>query len=750
MKIGAGSILGASVKRQKASQDYKYNIQTERAIQKAAGQKIAAVIKRKTQLPPSTLLPEKAATKIQTAIRKKQATKKVKEMLNTQDIQNIIVPSIQTAVRGRIARKKLQALREEKILLNAPGTKIAKVIKGASIRKSVKPLIDTYKKNISKIEKDKLIETTKVQDNIAYERAIISKNKVGVIGGLFTSKEDKDKKTQIINDAEKAIKVEEMALKNFEKKLDNKKKKEKEIFQQKIDIQSNPTIKDLQQQKLGYLVLSQYDTYKENKGKPKGIDNTAFNIFNPQVLDQYLEFLEEQIRNNYERRYNIHSLALEYYRINDFINRNNITIKDKKRFERINDWIIEYYVKVDSDNKENFQSAKESSVRRSNEEPVLDSFYNKEFKYIPGFRILIENYSKKKINDKDLSKEIKNKLQSSVIPKEIKEERKALFNQFIIITQKDIVRKAELAEKTKAYAEKAEEDVEKAKEDVEKSENRVRIKEQEIKKQAEYKLQRDLIKQQIKVKKEVDKEVEQLYQIEPLQIRRSRNIEEPQQAKQVAKVVQKEVQKEVKELKQIETKVKEGIKKELEQSLKRADDIIKKQQELQAKQQAKDLIKKEIDIKKQDTTINYIKIVDEIRNDVIDANSTKSLTSKFNKYNNIKKKYGELLAGYNGNIDILVQLDINNTIRQSIKELSNDLKDLSNTISAEVDTRKQQSRIYTRPELDAMSMTDIKKLLIYSPDGSTIIAPEKGITSQRDRDIFNAWQRKENKQIREG
>jgi hypothetical protein len=54
-------------------------------------------------------------------------------------------------------------------------------------------------------------------------------------------------------------------------------------------------------------------------------------------------------------------------------------------------------------------------------------------------------------------------------------------------------------------------------------------------------------------------------------------------------------------------------------------------------------------------------------------------------------------------------------------------------------------RIYTRAELDAMSIKDIEKLLIYSDDGSTIMAPEKGITSQQDRDIYNAWNRKMNK-----
>ena len=58
------------------------------------------------------------------------------------------------------------------------------------------------------------------------------------------------------------------------------------------------------------------------------------------------------------------------------------------------------------------------------------------------------------------------------------------------------------------------------------------------------------------------------------------------------------------------------------------------------------------------------------------------------------------------------------------------------------------ARNYSREELDAMSMTDIKKLLIYSPDGSTIITPSPD-TSQQNRDIYNAYQRKENKLIRE-
>ena len=48
---------------------------------------------------------------------------------------------------------------------------------------------------------------------------------------------------------------------------------------------------------------------------------------------------------------------------------------------------------------------------------------------------------------------------------------------------------------------------------------------------------------------------------------------------------------------------------------------------------------------------------------------------------------------------------------------------------------------YTRQELDIMSIQEIERLLKYAPDGS-IIAPIRNITSQRDRDIFNAWQRK--------
>ena len=55
-----------------------------------------------------------------------------------------------------------------------------------------------------------------------------------------------------------------------------------------------------------------------------------------------------------------------------------------------------------------------------------------------------------------------------------------------------------------------------------------------------------------------------------------------------------------------------------------------------------------------------------------------------------------------------------------------------------MDTKKE----YTREELDAMSMKEIEKLLIYDEDGRSVMAPITGETSQRDRDIYNAWRRK--------
>jgi hypothetical protein len=60
----------------------------------------------------------------------------------------------------------------------------------------------------------------------------------------------------------------------------------------------------------------------------------------------------------------------------------------------------------------------------------------------------------------------------------------------------------------------------------------------------------------------------------------------------------------------------------------------------------------------------------------------------------------------------------------------------------------RNKRYYTRSELDAMSMTDIRKLLIYNADKSLLIAPVRGETSQRDRKIFNAYQRKLRNSIR--
>jgi hypothetical protein len=271
MRIGAGTILGASVKRQQASREYKYNIETERAIQKAAGQRIAAAIKRQQQPSPAVLIQKlpidrtKAATKIQTAIRKQQAKRKVEDLIDTRDIQNIIVPAIQSAVRGRIARKKVQVLRAEKKIRDMPATKIAKTIKGAVVRKTIKPIIENFKKEVKDIERDKLLETTKAEDRIEYEKRIIATNKVGAVGGLFTSKEDKQKKQKIVSDAERAIKAEQLRLKNIEKKTQNKINREKKIAQKKIEARTDKDYNDIYKSQLNSAIVSTIQYTKERK-----------------------------------------------------------------------------------------------------------------------------------------------------------------------------------------------------------------------------------------------------------------------------------------------------------------------------------------------------------------------------------------------------------------------------------------------------------------------------------------------------
>jgi hypothetical protein len=328
MRIGAGSILGSAVKRQQASKEYKYYIETERAIQKAAAQKIAAAIKRQQQPSPSILIqqsipsPNVAATKIQSAIRKRQAKQELNKMQEIRDIQDIIVPSIQAAVRGRIARKKVQALQEEKKIKNAPATKIAKVIKGAIVRKSVKPIIERYKKEVKNIERDKYLETVKAEDRIAEERKLIAKNKIGIVGGLFTSKEEKEKKQKIISDAERAIKADELRLKNVEKQIQKKKEKVKEIFQQKLD--SDIELKQLQEENLSYLLSSQYSQYKEKKQQQE-IKQTYRRSFENDTIvfeDTNLNYIEkEKYVNwlNFEAQTNNlqlkHAIFLEAYRL---------------------------------------------------------------------------------------------------------------------------------------------------------------------------------------------------------------------------------------------------------------------------------------------------------------------------------------------------------------------------------------------------------------------------------------------------
>jgi hypothetical protein len=82
--------------------------------------------------------------------------------------------------------------------------------------------------------------------------------------------------------------------------------------------------------------------------------------------------------------------------------------------------------------------------------------------------------------------------------------------------------------------------------------------------------------------------------------------------------------------------------------------------------------------------------------------------------------------------------------KEDIKSI---LKDTKNKIDEELKIFKSLKE-YTREELDAMSIKEIEKLLIYNEDGSVIV-PISGETSQQDRNIYNAWRRKVYKQIKE-
>jgi trichohyalin len=733
MRIGAGSILGASLKRQQASREYKYNIQTERAIQKAAGQKIAAAIKRQTQksIPtPDTPITVNvgnvgnvgnAATKIQTAVRKRQAKQKVSEMLDTRDIQNIIIPSIQSAVRGRIARKKVQVLREGKRIKNAPAIKIAKVIKGAAVRKTIKPIIENLKKEVKNIEKDKLLETAKVEDRINYEKKLIAANKVGLVGGLFASNEDKTKKQQIIDDAERAIKAEQLRLKNIEKQAQRQIIKKRETAQKQLEARTDKDYNDIYKLELNSALASGIQYKKQRKiDKEKNIKQIK-QAKAKESGDKLLAIeKKEYLRRQTQEIDKINRLAFpRIKKLQDdiLLVENNIkaymkemksmflSTKDKERIQKEIELADRDILKI----KENLKKKEEERI----------SNINKEIEYFDNF-LQAETYEELLyIRDKIKEQQAREEEARIARNKAAREEQERIEQEEERIARRKAKEEEERQERFDFITKQAN-----------KAEEEVVINEKG----------RALMNAMFGIKKQAKKEEEEVKQEERIA---KIEVKEAKQAKQVKEEEERIARREAKEAKQAK-QVKEEAERIARREAKEAKELykLKIDAEIAAKKEAKAFIdnKNKITSIYEPLTIKLVKI----SQDIDDIDIKTNLAKKYNKYQDFKRTYNELLAMYNQDKEVLKDVAYASQIKNIIKEMSDKIDKQKQLISIEKELQKQIS--YTKEDVEKLSKVELEKILInggvLTNEGLLYNNVPKGPNTIRF--AFNAFNRKYN------
>ena len=149
---------------------------------------------------------------------------------------------------------------------------------------------------------------------------------------------------------------------------------------------------------------------------------------------------------------------------------------------------------------------------------------------------------------------------------------------------------------------------------------------------------------------------------------------------------------------------------------------------------------KEQELKTLKSFLPYVNTINDtiLELDTIDINKT---AKRYNKLTELVKFYNNLLSVFTTNKN-----EMSSNHKEDIKSILEKTKNRINEEQRIIRSINEKNIRYTREELDAMSMTEIEKLLIYTDDGTKVIAPVSGETSQRDRDIYNAWQRKLRKQ----
>ena len=656
------------------------------------------------------------------------------------------VKPIQRAFRKykdkRIKEELKQLDQQEKQKIGTAATKIQKVIKGFKVRKDISnnKAINEYKQEIKDLNRDKIIETEKIQDNIDYENKQIKQNS-GTMGGVLTmfNKNKQEKRKKAVEKAKNAIRIEEMKKKQLEDKIEKKKQKAKQLLQKRLTIIKNDNDVDVEKIKKEYAIkleniYTDFQKRKEDKKarlEKKRLEEQA-------KRDALIAKGEELLREKEEKR----KQAIEANRQKQLAENEERRRKEEeqeeklqKEFTDITDKIISYYELLNTDRRafvKKLSKLKDLLYKQRKHPlyPKMNKIYGKDYKVI-----------KDKITELyDIIKQT-----DAAVTEEKDKERKRLEEEEIKREEYNAKRKEEEKQrKTEEQRQKKEaEDLsKKEKEEIE----RILEQQKQLAEKDEYAKMAYDIKTIIAKLEEIntlfDNTAKKNIQQKNIYLQRyEKNVKEYYDYKSsIPGNAWNNVYKALG--KGIDEKFISGVEKEFDRNIKKFKKNIEEVSEEKQKQEEIKKVRKEL---MEEVRIEISKIDDEISplylTEYESNKGTMTSKKRIALYNKILKLYNSYLYQkkkitqneYIGLEQTNPEWEIFPRIKQEY--LNTELKEIEKMES------KKSLKEYTREELDAMSMKEIEKLLIYTEDGS-ILAPIRGETSQQDRDIYNAWNRK--------
>ncbi len=224
----------------------------------------------------SKILQNKAIEEVN-LLKQQQQQQKQKELEDernlsiTQQIENIKKSASISILSAKIKRKLVEKTNKEEEEKKIKAlSKIKKKYKESVLKGKSKPILNDYKETIKEINKEDLIETTKIEETIAVAENIIASNETKGIFSLFSSKPTVDKLKEI-EDAKKDIKKGKEKLKVLKEKVKVKKDKAEKLLEKRLVIIKNDTDTnaDLIRKEYALKLEEIYKRYKEEKEQKK-------------------------------------------------------------------------------------------------------------------------------------------------------------------------------------------------------------------------------------------------------------------------------------------------------------------------------------------------------------------------------------------------------------------------------------------------------------------------------------------------